>query len=100
MLDRRVENDLRLPHPHANALGREAIEQLLGDSRRERLQQVERAARNLSNGPDDLAVIDCILDPVRKRLVRYVQEDVEDEQLAATPLVCLGAVVSEELEPG
>src|SRR5205823_4881669 len=79
---------------------RKAHEQRVGQRRGECLQEPERSpVRDLADERRNLPVVDCVLDPVRRAgAVGHLEPDVEEEQLAVTPLLGVDSVVPVQLE--
>ena len=90
---------VRLADAHPHPLGLEALDERVGERRRERLEQPARLGRHLAHRRRDLAVVDRVLDPVVGAALAHLELDVVEEPLALLALVLVDAVVAVELEP-
>src|ERR687892_760815 len=100
-LHRGVQLHLRLADANAHARRRETAQELVGDGRREGLDQVEAPLlAELSHAGDDGRVVDRVRELVAAHSgVVGDHQDVEDERLPTLPLLGKHAVEPPDLQP-
>src|SRR5439155_15076877 len=97
--DGRLEPNLRLADTNPGAFEREASNQGIGDSRGHRLEQLElTASGDLLHAPNHLAVIDGVLEAIRRGRVRDLEPEVVEEGLRRSPFLLLDSMRTRNLE--
>ena len=100
MLDGRVEDDVRLAHPHPNATrtGEKRSIDTVGDRAGETLQQKpRRPAEDLFHELGDASVVDGLLDAVaRGRILVQLRPEIDEKALSEPPLLLEVAVAAED----
>ena len=101
MLDGARQDDVGLPDADTHARDRIAVDEGVGDSRRERLEEVIGVPLcDVHDGRHDIPVVDGVLDAVGRRRARVgeVELEVDEEPLPLSPLVLQHAVERMELD--